>query len=152
MWIVILSIIVFLLLMLIYLYTYFNIRNNGINVTAQVLGYFDDYETGIIQTSICMALQFVDNNGTTHTIAKIRGYRNGRVDETIIKKFKENSYINIIYKSKENKYNDFKNRLIVLDNGKEVELTDDGRKYDIIYKTKRNNEASFWVKGLIPIT
>ena len=135
-------IIVFVILLSIYIFLYLDVKNNGTNVKAQVLGYFDDYETGIIQTSICMVLQFIDNNGITHTFAKIMGYRNTRTSESIIKKFKENSYIDIIYKSNENKYNDFQKRLIVLGNGKKVELTDDGRKFDIIYKSKRNNKTN----------
>ena len=126
---------VFIILASVYMYLYLDVKNKGLHVEANVLGYYEEFK------SIYMVLQFKDANEIIHTIAKHRGCRKNYIIEPHVRVFKEDSRINITYKERKNHKKDFEKKFIVLDNGKEVELTDDGKKFDIIYNSKWNDES-----------
>ena len=134
---------VFIILYFMLVNSYSDVKKNGLRVKAQVLGYFVEYPNSIQKTSY-IVYQFSDDKGIIHTIAEPRRGRHGRLKYTIepIRKFKENALVNIIYKEREHDRVDFEKKLIVLDNGKEVELTDDYDNFNIIYNGICGDEAS----------
>ena len=64
---VIIVISVFIILASVYMYLYLDVKNKGLHVEANVLGYYEEFK------SIYMVLQFIDANEIIHTIAKHRG-------------------------------------------------------------------------------